>query len=291
LGLINNIPSFATQTNMLMKRIFFNSACLLIIALSLSGCETGRRFASNYSRQPKFISGIYLHGHTKSGAAANAVDMSTPANTTEPAAETEENVGAAIVQNDMIEYTEVQGAPGEHVHFLILKRKKGEGQDDGTDEVPTSGSESEPTGLKYADMVGIAEAGSKVNSDLYKFISKWYGTHYRLGGEDENGIDCSAFSRRLYGDVYGIDLTRTANEQYKICKKVKQSKLAEEGDLVFFRHKTKRVSHVGVYLANDYFVHSSTSQGVVISNLKDSYWRQHYITIGKVSRAGDVSGL
>jgi cell wall-associated NlpC family hydrolase len=106
-------------------------------------------------------------------------------------------------------------------------------------------------------------------------------------------MDCSGFARKLYSDVYGIELTRTAQEQYKNSSRQKKRDNAEEGDLVFFKQRGKRITHVGVYLGNDYFVHSSTSQGVVISSLKEDYWRAHYVGMGKVSKdelVGDSSG-
>jgi lipoprotein Spr len=132
-------------------------------------------------------------------------------------------------------------------------------------------------------MVGI-KCEEMANIQLYKFIDKWYGTDYRLGGQSERGIDCSGFTQKLYGEVYSTELTRTAQDQYRNAERSKHSEEAEEGDLVFFKQRGKRITHVGVYLANDFFVHSSTSSGVVISNLNEDYWRKHYVGIGKIQK-------
>jgi hypothetical protein len=102
---------------------------------------------------------------------------------------------------------------------------------------------------------------------------------WNYGGTGKNGIDCSALTSLLFSSVYGVGLPRTAREQYSKCKKVKREDLTE-GDLVFFNTRGG-VSHVGVYLTNDYFVHASTSNGVTISSLNDNYYRKKYIGGGR----------
>lgn len=131
---------------------------------------------------------------------------------------------------------------------------------------------------KYADIIGVKPKDIS-NTALYQFIDKWYGTNYRLGGQDNSGIDCSGFAQKLYGEVYGVDLSRTSREQFSNCTRVKH---ANEGDLVFFNIHSKHVTHVGVYLGNDYFVHSSTTGGVMISSLNEDYWHKYYTGFGRV---------
>jgi murein DD-endopeptidase / murein LD-carboxypeptidase len=79
----------------------------------------------------------------------------------------------------------------------------------------------------------------------------------------------------LYNEVYKHNLTGTSSELYKRCTKVKRDAL-QQGDLVFFKISRNRVSHVGVYVANDYFVHASTKAGVVLSSLNEDYYRKYY---------------
>lgn len=137
--------------------------------------------------------------------------------------------------------------------------------------------------LKYANMLGVLPQVI-TNDLLYSFIDEWYGTRYRLGGTDKAGIDCSAFVQRLYARVFNVGLFRTAAEQFKVCHSIWNKEELNEGDLVFFNIRSKRISHVGIYLINDYFVHSSVSNGVMISKLSDAYWRKYYAGAGRVPK-------
>ncbi len=136
---------------------------------------------------------------------------------------------------------------------------------------------------KYAEMINLQPTEIN-NYSLYNFIDNWYGARYKYGGADKSGIDCSAFSQRLYEDIYGMDLERTARQQRRSCERIKQLADAKEGDLVFFHVRSFRISHVGVYLANGYFVHASRSKGVVISSLDSKYWRRRLATCGRVPK-------
>lgn len=124
--------------------------------------------------------------------------------------------------------------------------------------------------------------GKKHNISLYSFIEDWYGTPYRFGGDNRYGIDCSAFTRQLYNDVYNQPIVRTSIEQFSQVERIPTEDL-KEGDLVFFKIHSKRISHVGVYLYDGKFVHASVSQGVVISDLGDSYWTRYYAGGGRMN--------
>jgi cell wall-associated NlpC family hydrolase len=118
------------------------------------------------------------------------------------------------------------------------------------------------------------------NHTLYSLIQEWWGSPYKYGGITKRGVDCSGFVQNLAGAVYGFYLSRTAGQQYEQCKKISREELSE-GDLVFF-NTSRGVSHVGVYLHNDKFVHASTSLGVTISDLKESYWAKRFIGAGRL---------
>ncbi len=141
----------------------------------------------------------------------------------------------------------------------------------------------DPVAVKYAEVISV-EPNEIANLPLYRFIDKWYGTRYKWGGNDMSGIDCSAFSKRLYNDVYGQEIQRTSREQHRSCVRIKDVETATEGDLIFFRMHRIRVSHVGIYLANGFFVHSSRSHGVVISSLNDKYWSRRYAGCGRIEK-------
>lgn len=132
---------------------------------------------------------------------------------------------------------------------------------------------------KYAMMIDV-DVESLKNLSLLRVIDDWFGTKYRYGGESKRGVDCSALTGTLLMAVYGFTVPRTARQQYQASKKIKKEEL-QEGDLVFF-NTTGGVSHVGLYLENDYFVHASSSQGVTISNLNEPYFHKRYIGAGRV---------
>lgn len=142
-------------------------------------------------------------------------------------------------------------------------------------------SETNSLQVKYGEMMDVTPQ-ALTNINLYDFIENWMGVRYRLGGNDTTGIDCSAFVQRLYEQVYCIDLVRTARGQFTLCKIIKDKKELQEGDLVFFRIRSKRITHVGIYLANDRFVHASRSSGVMISNLNSSYWKRYFAGAGRI---------
>jgi lipoprotein Spr len=147
----------------------------------------------------------------------------------------------------------------------------------------------EEASTKTYTLQGIGPAVTQ-NVALYNFIDEWYGVRYRLGGHDKSGIDCSAFVQKLYDQVFGTPLLRSSVEQFKSCDKINGHQDMKEGDLVFFqhtygrrRHKRTRISHVGIYLANNFFVHASSSQGVTISSLEEPYWKRLFAGAGKAS--------
>lgn len=134
---------------------------------------------------------------------------------------------------------------------------------------------------KYSAMLDVMP-NQISNVMLYRFIDEWYGVRYRMGGTSKSGIDCSAFVQNLYRYVFGQNLLRTACLQFNSAKYIKDMADLKEGDLVFFRVNTSRISHVGVYLKNNFFVHSASSKGVSIANLNNAYWSKYYAGGGRV---------
>lgn len=136
--------------------------------------------------------------------------------------------------------------------------------------------------IKYAVLLDIA-AEELTNIALLQVIDKWWGTKYCLGGSTDNCIDCSAFTQIVMKDVYGISLPRTSQEQFTKSEKIELADL-KEGDLVFFNTSGRNISHVGVYIANNKFVHASTSGGVTITDLSDRYWQPRFRAAGKFAK-------
>lgn len=135
--------------------------------------------------------------------------------------------------------------------------------------------------LKYSIMLDT-EVESVQSIQLFQLIDEWYGTRYQYGGSTKKGIDCSAFTQVIYNHIFGISLPRTAREQFQICKPISRTQL-QQGDLVFFNTRGG-VSHVGMYLQNNKFVHASSSGGVMISDLFEEYWMRKFIGVRRLER-------
>ena len=138
--------------------------------------------------------------------------------------------------------------------------------------------------LKYAILLD-ATVEKLTNVNLLKLIDEWYGTSYCMGGSTKDCIDCSAFTHILMQSVYNVNVPRTADEQYKESQHINIEDL-NEGDLVFFNtNGGNDMSHVGIYLLNNKFVHAATSGGVMVSDLNDSYWKPRYKGAGRYNIA------
>lgn len=122
----------------------------------------------------------------------------------------------------------------------------------------------------------------EMKEPLYVFITEWYGVPYKYGECSKSGIDCSGFVNLLYQKVYHKSLERRSDDIFhKQCKKIKRSEV-KEGDLVFFKIESKEITHVGVYLKNNKFVHASTKKGVMISDLNEPYFQRYFYAFGRV---------
>lgn len=148
----------------------------------------------------------------------------------------------------------------------------------------TSCSSSKKVTEKDSTTLILVDRHSIKNSALYEEATSWLGSPYKYGGQSKNGTDCSGMVVEIFKKVYGIKLYRSSNEIYeKNCKHIKKKHL-QEGDLVFFVTSTKgkRINHVGIYLYDDHFIHSSTKRGVIISKLTEPYYERTFVGAGRV---------
>lgn len=136
--------------------------------------------------------------------------------------------------------------------------------------------------FKYAIKMNV-EVERLVNAELYRFIENWWGTPYRMGGSTQKGVDCSSFTQTLMSTIYNLSVPRTAHEQKLYCIPIDFNEL-KEGDMVFFNtsRRANAITHVGIYLQGDQFVHASSSSGVVISSLHEAYWSRRFKGAGRV---------
>lgn len=111
---------------------------------------------------------------------------------------------------------------------------------------------------------------------LLKQIIDYMGTPYKYGGTSKNGIDCSAFTQTIYYLGLNITLSRTASSQYDEGIAVPRDSLIF-GDLIFFHTRRKYISHVGMYLGENKFIHSACKKGVTVSDLNEEYYTKRFI--------------
>ncbi len=130
-----------------------------------------------------------------------------------------------------------------------------------------------------SQIMGVALSATS-NMKLFHFVYDWIGTPYHFGGESRKGIDCSAFTKELYSEVFNLDIKRSSRDIFSMVNPVGKDDL-KEGDLVFFKIHSRRISHVGIYLGNGRFAHAS-SKGVAISSLDDNYYSRYFYKGGRM---------
>ncbi|MFT4827306.1 MAG: lipoprotein Spr [Bacteroidia bacterium] len=120
-------------------------------------------------------------------------------------------------------------------------------------------------------------ANPEANLELLMFTLDWQGTPYCYGGNTKKCTDCSGFTSNAYNKVYNKIIPRVSREIYNNSMPIDKRSLYE-GDLVFFATGGgKRITHVGIYLWDGYFAHASSSKGVMVSNLRQGYYRKTYV--------------
>jgi len=122
---------------------------------------------------------------------------------------------------------------------------------------------------------------------LVKVAKSFIGAPYKYGGNSVRGLDCSAFVKKIY-EIFDVELPRSAREQFHVGTKVGKEDLAI-GDLVFFRTKRyiKYPTHVGIYIGDGYFIHSSSGNGrigVKIDSLNSDFYSRTYIGATRVKK-------
>lgn len=151
-----------------------------------------------------------------------------------------------------------------------------------TSNEPTANPEDPDNLAKeyFSQIMGVAVSAT-TNTKMYQFIYDWIGTPYRLGGNSKKGIDCSKFAYELYDQVFNTTLGHNSRNIYTQVSSVNKADL-KAGDLVFFKIRSRNITHVGVYIGDGKFAHASSSRGVMISALDEAYWRRYYFDGGRM---------
>jgi len=128
--------------------------------------------------------------------------------------------------------------------------------------------------------VGTHLLSDRLAENAFSFL----GTPYRSGGSSRRGFDCSGLVYYVFNQL-GVQLPRTSYEQAHEGIRVAKSAL-KKGDLVFFRttrRKSERISHVGIYLGHQQFIHApAPGEAVRIDHLSDPYWQRTFVTAKRV---------
>lgn len=117
--------------------------------------------------------------------------------------------------------------------------------------------------------------------ELYPQIYDWLGVRYSYGASSKNGTDCSGLVVNLTRDLLQYKIRGSSANIYANCEKITKENL-QEFDLLFFKINKNYISHVGLYLQNGRFIHSTVKRGVIISNLEDEYYKKYFICGGRI---------
>ena len=127
-----------------------------------------------------------------------------------------------------------------------------------------------------------AEASTLTVEQLQTTAKQFLGVKYRYGGTSTAGFDCSGYVRHVYSQI-GVSLPRTSQSMYGTGTAVNKANL-KAGDLVFFNTSGRGISHVGIYIGGNKFIHSMTSKGVTITDINDKwYWGSRYVGAKRVA--------
>ena len=130
------------------------------------------------------------------------------------------------------------------------------------------------TGIAPSAWALKGEAGTATAESIIATAKQYIGVPYVWGGSTPSGFDCSGYVQYVFR-LHGINLPRTSKEQYTVGSWISKANL-KPGDLVYFNTDGSGVSHLGIYIGNNQFIHSSTSKGVTITSLDNSYWAARY---------------
>lgn len=146
----------------------------------------------------------------------------------------------------------------------------------------TSKSVKSRPGHPHVEKIHIKHT-SKVRKKIVQEAATWIGTPYKYGGiERIGGADCSGFVMVVYQNITGEKLPRNSAKQAEFCIPIDASEI-KAGDLVFYAtgKDPNKISHVGIVLDDENFIHASTSKGVVVSKLAANYYIQRFRMFGR----------
>lgn len=141
-------------------------------------------------------------------------------------------------------------------------------------------------GINFGEQMPAGQAVSQNEADqLIGSAMSLLGVVYRFGGTSvSTGFDCSGFMQYIFRKSMQVNLPRTSAEQARVGAQVSRSAL-QPGDMVFFNTAGRRISHVGLYIGNDRFIHAPrTGKRIEVTSLSNKYWSKRYVTARRVKK-------
>jgi cell wall-associated NlpC family hydrolase len=243
----------------------------------LSSCSTFKPLSFTSNKQ---VSSPASQSSSKSSQAKFIDDITINPQVTEDKTTVKPGPQVAVTTTRSVDISEAPAPKNDALAEILAIRNKN-----------TSNSKSVEAAssvqLKYAVLMNT-EVESLPSKELLENVDEWYGVRYRTGGNTKSGVDCSGFTVAVYAAVYGFTLPRVSREQYRTSRKISTTEL-QEGDLVFFNTNGRGVSHVGIYLGNNKFIHASVSRGIMVNDLFEPYYLKRYIGAGRFDEKEMVS--
>jgi cell wall-associated NlpC family hydrolase len=128
-----------------------------------------------------------------------------------------------------------------------------------------------------ADMFSPVRHSVENIQNLFTDVKQYLGIRYRFGGDTPSGFDCSGFVRYMFSKALDVELPHSSQEMSTMGTRVTRNEL-QPGDLVLFKIGKNRINHVGIFIGNDTFVHSSLSKGITHDTLNESYYSKRFAT-------------
>ena len=242
---------------------------------------------AEYNNKPKDSSKFQLIGEVIETITKNAMNGGTKQANEKYEDKVQKHLEDKIKGEIITTFSEFTDKKLEHKPIITLFKPKNDIDDAEIEDEPIE--EVFKLSEMRSDPLWIVRFSSQFrDTTLSKEVRMWLGTPYRRGGSSKNGTDCSGFVKNIYKNVYGLDLSHSSRDMYKEVCPVHKQELAE-GDLVFFKTRGKRISHVGVYIKDNKFVHSSSRNGVIISSLDEKYYKKRYFAGGRVVSRKSIS--
>lgn len=133
---------------------------------------------------------------------------------------------------------------------------------------------------------------SRNRTDLLRAINSWVGTRYRFGGCSPRGIDCSGFTSTVISKTLNMPFYGNSRWQAGQFEPIFSVDSLQLGDLIFFSGRNRsaeRIGHVGIYLGNGVFAHSSTGRGVIYTHISQGYYKDRFRWGGRILVSGVAS--